>query len=307
MEVISPPAARPACAITSFHSPLFDHNDDSWHQYYQNCRYSFSGTLGGVIGAAPQEDYEYGRGYEADYEQGLRYQENEQARRSQNHEDQGRPRQARGLHSSRRTTTSKAQLLQSFYDDRVVCDIGSGTGRLVAAAAALHPRLHRSRGVEVLEKLHGEALDVLRGNCFDDTTGAMTLPLDLDLDLDLDVNRHVNQGQGHAWDETEDSSRLPMAPVDLHCADVTDPSNTDLRDVDVAFVFSTCMPPDLMGRLAQAAARQMLPRTVLVTIDQRLPQDASSSKEWWELVHTMDGSNALVGGTSTAFVYQRRE
>ena len=45
----------------------------------------------------------------------------------------------------------------SSWDNQVFLDIGSGTGRLVLAAAALHPGLLKSRGIEVLPGIHDVA------------------------------------------------------------------------------------------------------------------------------------------------------
>lgn len=47
------------------------------------------------------------------------------------------------------------------WDGKVFTDIGSGTGRLVLAAAALHPGWKLCRGVEVLEGIHSVAVDML--------------------------------------------------------------------------------------------------------------------------------------------------
>jgi hypothetical protein len=40
------------------------------------------------------------------------------------------------------------------WSDKVFCDIGSGTGRLVLAAAALHPGFRSCRGIELLHSIH---------------------------------------------------------------------------------------------------------------------------------------------------------
>ena len=44
---------------------------------------------------------------------------------------------------------------------RTFVDIGSGTGRLVIGAAALHPELKLSKGIEILPKLHESAMQYL--------------------------------------------------------------------------------------------------------------------------------------------------
>eukprot|EP00978_Attheya_sp_CCMP212_P038552 scaffold192085_cov28-Attheya_sp.AAC.1 len=47
------------------------------------------------------------------------------------------------------------------WDDKVFVDLGSGTGRLVLGAAALHPGFRQCRGLELLEGIHGMAQDTL--------------------------------------------------------------------------------------------------------------------------------------------------
>lgn len=49
----------------------------------------------------------------------------------------------------------------STWDGKVLTDVGSGTGRLVFAAAALHPGWKLCRGVEVLESIHRIAVETL--------------------------------------------------------------------------------------------------------------------------------------------------
>jgi len=45
-------------------------------------------------------------------------------------------------------------------DENIVfCDLGSGTGRLVLATAALHPNWKLCKGIELLESIHEEALE----------------------------------------------------------------------------------------------------------------------------------------------------
>jgi len=53
-------------------------------------------------------------------------------------------------------------VMSSTWNGKVFTDIGSGTGRLVLAAAALHPGWKLCRGVEVLEGIHNVAVETLR-------------------------------------------------------------------------------------------------------------------------------------------------
>ena len=50
---------------------------------------------------------------------------------------------------------------QKSCEGRVFCDIGSGTGRLVVAAAALYPGWILYKGIEILEGIHKVALENL--------------------------------------------------------------------------------------------------------------------------------------------------
>lgn len=54
------------------------------------------------------------------------------------------------------------------WSDKVFVDMGSGTGRLVLAAAALHPNLQECKGIEVLPSLHEQAKQKLASSSLDD-------------------------------------------------------------------------------------------------------------------------------------------
>ena len=47
------------------------------------------------------------------------------------------------------------------WDGKVFLDVGSGTGRLVIGAAALHPGFSKCKGLEILNGLHQNALENL--------------------------------------------------------------------------------------------------------------------------------------------------
>ena len=47
------------------------------------------------------------------------------------------------------------------WDGKVFVDIGSGTGRLVIGASALHPGFSKCKGIEILKGIHNEALQKL--------------------------------------------------------------------------------------------------------------------------------------------------
>lgn len=209
------------------------------------------------------------------------------------------------------------------WNGRVFCDVGSGTGRLVLAAAALHPGLKAARGVEVLEGIHNmaeETLEKCRVTDDDDDDGkdgemgksgrsyaattsavsndayfndimatlssfgndrdAMRIDFDDEEDDDYDEedeedndndgdNDEIESEPRYALPVPETSSSLPMAPVRFTQGSFTDPY-LHLSDVDVAFVFSSCMTPELVTELTVALGRQCRPGTVVVTIDRPL-------------------------------------
>ena len=55
------------------------------------------------------------------------------------------------------STTTTITTTRKDWSDKVFVDLGSGTGRLVLAAAALHPNLQTCKGIEVLPSLHEQA------------------------------------------------------------------------------------------------------------------------------------------------------
>ena len=51
------------------------------------------------------------------------------------------------------------------WADEVFCDLGSGAGRLVVAAAALHPTMKLCRGIEILPGMHSFAQETVNRHC----------------------------------------------------------------------------------------------------------------------------------------------
>ena len=171
----------------------------------------------------------------------------------------------------------------SSWQECTFCDIGSGTGRVVIAAAALHPNFKECRGVEILPKIHSEAVKYL-SKCV----------------LDNKTKRRVLLSSGGRVGDSGSVSAAPpldLAPVVFRCASATEPCSLD--QVDLAFVFSTCMPAELMGDLSRAVIDQMVPYSLAITIDQPFP-----SSVHLELLEVVDGSNPLVGGVSRAYLYR---
>lgn len=156
---------------------------------------------------------------------------------------------------------------------KTFCDIGSGTGRLVVSAAALHPNLAMSRGVEYVESCH-----------------------------DLAVKMMWKCRKGLAV--TEDRS-LPLAPMDLTCGSIGDPA-TFIGDVDVAFVSSSAMPAEVLEMISRAVGMQCKVGTIVVSTDYEIPTEGVVDGMTYrlELLDTMDGYCWIVGGTSTAYFYR---
>jgi hypothetical protein len=184
------------------------------------------------------------------------------------------------------------------WQDKVFCDIGSGTGRLVLAAAGLHPSWRKCRGIELLPGLHKAAEDNLetcqKGSDDDQETGGYTL---------------VSSNE-----ETGDEESLPLAPIQFTCGSFDDPY-VYFGDADCVFVFSSCMSEDLMGSLSNSIGRQCKPGTIVITTEYMLdlegqidpveedPRVPSGSYEL-QLVEKLDGWCWLTGGASTAFIHR---
>jgi SAM-dependent methyltransferase len=168
------------------------------------------------------------------------------------------------------------------WSDKVFVDIGSGTGRLVAAAAALHPSWKTCRGIELLPTIHESAVASL-GQC-----GA---PPSL---------------------ATTSSQPLPMAPIELVCGSFDDP-HANLGDADLIFMFSSCLNPALLTQLAHTIGRDCRPGTLIITTDYKLDLAGSvpSSTDGsimtnfqLEQVDEVNGWCWCTGGTSTAHIHR---
>lgn len=175
------------------------------------------------------------------------------------------------------------------WKDKVMLDIGSGTGRLVLGAAFLHPEWKECRGIELLQGIHNIAVEKLAECNVDSTT--RVLP-----DGDTATNKLL----------------LSMAPVKLTRGSFEDP-NMSLGDVDCAFAFSSCFSMDLMERLGQAVGRQFKPGSIVITTDYMIPLENSmppiegdnrTGSYKLELVEKLDGWCWLTGGDSTAYIHR---
>lgn len=172
------------------------------------------------------------------------------------------------------------------WRDKTFCDLGSGTGRLVLAAAALHPEWKLCRGIEVLPGISEQANQALQQCLVENGTTAAALP----------------------------QSYLPLAPIELCCGSLEDPYSY-FGDADLVFVFSSCMNGDLMKAIGVAVGRQCQPGTLVITTDYMLPLEGTvppvenddripTGDYKLELIEKVEGWCWLTGGASTAFIHR---
>lgn len=179
-----------------------------------------------------------------------------------------------------------AQLLDRVNDfvpdngwkDKTFCDIGSGTGRLVISAAALHPEFKLCRGVEYLPGCHNMALTTV-AKC----TGGLAL---------------------------SQKDPLLLSPIELQCASIGDP-DTFIADVDVCFAAASCMTEEVLDMISRAVATQCKMGTIVITTDYEIPtsgmienDNGEGTPYKFDLLETMDGYVWVVGGTCTAYFYR---
>lgn len=160
------------------------------------------------------------------------------------------------------------------FDGKIVCDIGSGAGRLVLGAAALHPNLEKSQGVEILPGIHEMAIDKV-GQC---QSGLPPLGLSL-------------------------------APIELTCGSIQDPS-LDISNVDMFFIASTCMSEPVLEDIASAIGRQCHTGTLVISTDYELPTKrtlVTETGECFKLEKLSEMDGYCWGGVSTAFIYRLEE
>ena len=139
------------------------------------------------------------------------------------------------------------------WQNKTFIDIGSGAGRLVLSAAALHPNWRLCRGLEILEGIHNTSTEIL-GVC--QVTDQERSRSQAGVRGSIP---HVLRGNGS-------EEYLPMSPIELTCGSFTNPYQY-LGDVDVAFVFSSCMKPDLIKELSNAIGRQFKPGSIVITTE----------------------------------------
>ena len=136
------------------------------------------------------------------------------------------------------------------WSNKVFCDIGSGTGRLVIGAVALHPCWKVCHGLELLEGIHNVAVENLDRCFYDDGSGTRM----------LQINEHPERTNNHS------NNNLPLAPIQFRCGSFTDPTES-LSDIDCAFVFSTCFSPNLMQELSHVIGTQLKVGSIVITTE----------------------------------------
>ncbi len=210
------------------------------------------------------------------------------------------------------------------WEDKVFCDIGSGAGRLVIAAAALHPHWKLCRGLEILNSIHEVTLEIA-SSC---EVFNVNMNSNREQSTANDPGEIREGNQNHALlipiqnsdDSTAEgsdytpSASLPMAPLKFTCGSFTDPYEY-LGDIDCAFVFSSCMGSDLIEELSVAIGRQCKPGTIIITtefplflrgkIDPVDGDDTIPSGEYViQLLEKIDGWCWVMGGKSAAYIHQ---
>ena len=196
---------------------------------------------------------------------------------------------------------------QPDWTDKVFCDLGSGTGRLVLAAAALH-QWKKCSGVELLESIHKAAeenLDKCRIQDESSQTSTETTSVE---------SPEVDGSVQYALPSPNAPGGLALAPVEFSCGSFDDPYEY-FGDSDCIFAFSTCFGPDLLDMLSRAVGGQCKPGCIVITTEHQLKtegvvepnlEDPSlpSGPYKLELLEEMSGRNPVVGGISTVFFYR---
>jgi Histone methylation protein DOT1 len=228
----------------------------------------------------------------------------------------------------------------SCWHDCVFTDLGSGTGRLVLAAAALYP-WKLCRGIELLPGLHQTAVAMAQerdATILRNTAAAATSAPHRRHPPDAAAVRpHHNHQHGTAVAAaavvgTSSPVYLTGSAVELLCGSFAEPRTAVyFGDSDCIFSFSTCMNGPTMDLMGQAIRRQCRPGTIVITTDYRLPETSAGSgssddddddEPWWldndssttrkrrrsrkriRLLKEIPTYCQLVGGECTAFLHQ---
>ena len=187
------------------------------------------------------------------------------------------------------------------WNGKTFCDIGSGTGRLVMAASALHPGWRLCRGIELLNSIHEVAEQTL----------AKCNPTSRDADSSVVVQKKkefasslvgeadvLKQFEGKFLLDGEDvhdqqlceadegnepalvsavadhylpwslesETMLKLAPIHFACGSFDDP-NVYFGDADCIFVFSSCMSKSIISSLSKAIGSQCKPGSIVISTE----------------------------------------
>ena len=102
------------------------------------------------------------------------------------------------------TTTTTSDNKEQSWNDKVFLDIGSGTGRLVMAAAALHPGWKLCRGIEILPAISNVAEGKLEA--------CREIVQNEDSNNDEDIVTDVTEDEEEEWVENEYGLLVKNAP-----------------------------------------------------------------------------------------------
>lgn len=213
------------------------------------------------------------------------------------------------------------------WDDKTFLDIGSGTGRLVIGAAALHP-FKLCKGLEILPGIHESALANLEicKRSSSSSDGASTDENSQDINTSqlpyqwnpmtggaATVEAEQNQSTSEYSLCTDDGKVLPLSPIEFTCGSFDDPYEY-IGDADIVFVFSTCFSEEMMSKLSDCIGRQCRQGTIVITTEYKLnsagtipplPGTTMTFGDYdIDLVDSIDCYNWLVGGKSTAHVHR---
>ena len=197
----------------------------------------------------------------------------------------------------------EVQEYEIAWQNKTFIDIGSGSGRLVLSAAALHPYFKVCKGLEILEGLNSVAALIAEQCRLPSDTkekSAYALPYITSTD--------------NTTDDTSTTQLLQMAPIQFKCGSFTNPYE-HLSDIDVAFIFSSCMKPNLIQELSIAIGRQCKVGTIIITTEYPLylkgtiePIENDNTMPFGEyeiqLIEKIDGWCWLMGGKSTAYIHR---
>jgi SAM-dependent methyltransferase len=181
------------------------------------------------------------------------------------------------------------------WKDQIFIDVGSGAGRLVLAAAALHPAgWKQCRGFELLPGLHKVASDNLDKCRLGDDSLALQVGQDDDND---NANANANP------------EFLRLAPIDFVCASFEDPAiDSHWKDASCIFVTASCLPSELLQCLSQVVGTHCRPGTIVMSTDYPLPLQETSknggSSFRLKLVEKVEGYSWVTGGDSTAYIHR---